>query len=195
MCTLNKRLLGGYWVDKLYCMGRVKDFFVFVLFPILMKTPFYFVRHRLLSGMGLIMGNKTSVMRNVVVFTPSNIIIGNNCVINSNSLLDGRGGKIVIGNNVDIARDVYIWTLEHNPNDDYHTAIGADVVIEDNVWIASRVTILPGIRIGNGAVVACGSVVTKDVPPMTIVGGVPAKYLKKRESLLKYKLDYRPPFR
>ena len=114
--------------------------------------------------------------------------------INSEVLLDGRGGKIIIGNNVDIAREVNIWTLEHDPNDDYHKTKGGDVIIEDYVWIASRATILPNVKIGRGAVIASGSIVTKDVPPMNIVAGIPAKIIGKRKSSLKYNLKYKPMF-
>lgn len=124
-----------------------------------------------------------------------NIILGNHCIINKNVLLDGRGGTLTLGDNVDIAQEVNIWTLSHDPNDDFHTTRGADVTIEDYVWIASRATILPGIRVGRGAVVAAGSVVTKDVPPRSIVAGVPAKVIGQRTSELSYTLNHRPWFR
>ena len=72
---------------------------------------------------------------------------------------------------------------------------GGDIIINDFVWIASRVTILPGVEIGKGAVIATGAVVTKNVKPMDIVGGVPAKTIGKRKSKLKYKINYKPKFR
>ena len=109
-------------------------------------------------------------------------------------MLDGRGGKIIIGNNVDIAQETNIWTLEHDVNSDTHGVIAANVIIEDYVWIASRATILPGVKIGRGAVIATGSIVTKDVPPMQIYGGVPAKQIGIRKSKLLYSLKYSPWF-
>ena len=125
----------------------------------------------------------------------NNIELGNNCFFNRNVSLDGRGGKLILGNNVDIAENVNIWTLQHDPHDDYHKLIGGNVIIEDHVWIASRVTILPGVKIGKGAVVACGAVVTKDVPSMAIVGGIPAKIIGERKSKLLYELtNYSPWF-
>jgi maltose O-acetyltransferase len=84
--------------------------------------------------------------------------------------------------------------LEHDVHSDTHADKGGDVIIGDHAWIASRVTILPGVRIGDGAVVASNSVVTKDVPSMAIVGGVPARVIGQRRSRLEYRLHFRPWF-
>jgi maltose O-acetyltransferase len=100
----------------------------------------------------------------------------------------------VIGNNVDIAQETNIWTLEHDIHDDYHRDKGGDVIIEDYVWIASRVTILPGVTIGRGAVIAANAVVTKDVPSMAVAGGVPARVIGERKSKLRYTNKYAPWF-
>jgi acetyltransferase-like isoleucine patch superfamily enzyme len=124
-----------------------------------------------------------------------NISLGDHSIINKKVLLDGRGGQLLIGSNVDIAQEVNIWTLSHDPHDDFHATCGASVTIEDYVWIASRATILPGVRIGTGAVVAAGSVVTSDVAPMAIVAGVPAKVIGLRTSCLQYTLNFKPWFR
>lgn len=92
---------------------------------------------------------------------------------------DGRD-TLAIGNHVDIASEVMIYNSEHDHNaSDFH-AISAPVVIEDYVFIGPRAIILPGVRIGKGAIVAAGAVVTKDVAPMTIVGGVPARPISTR---------------
>ena len=120
---------------------------------------------------------------------------GNESVINSFSLLDGRHEKIVIGSNVDIGRETAIFTLGHDPHNDEHIVKGASVLIEDFVWIAARATILPGVKIGKGAVVAAGSVVTKDVASMDIVGGNPALVIGKRGSNLNYNTKFFPYFR
>lgn len=169
---------------------------IFDLFlPIILSFPSYTIRHLCLKVLGMKIGSKSSILRNVTILKPANIIIRNNSVINSQVILDGRGGKVIIGNNVDIARNVYIWTLEHDPNDDYHMIKGGNVIIEDYVWIATRATILPNVKIGKGAVVASGAIVTKDIPEMAIVGGIPAKIIGYRKSKLKYKLYYRPLFK
>ncbi len=136
-----------------------------------------------------------SILRGVELRVPKNIFIAANSVVNQRVLLDGRGGEIRIGENVDIAQETNIWTLEHDVHSDYHSSAGKSVIIEDYVWIASRVTILPGVTLGRGAVVASGAVVTKDVAPMDIVAGVPAQKIGIRRSKLKYTLNYRPKFR
>ena len=122
------------------------------------------------------------------------ISIGKYCNINKRTVLDGRGG-ITIGDSVDIAQDVNIWTEQHDYNSADYKASSAPVVIEDYVWIATRATILPGVTIGRGAVVATGAVVTKNVPPLAIVAGVPAKVIGQRENNMNYKLGTRPWFK
>ena len=173
----------------------IHSYFNFIVLPFFLRIPSRTIRRAVLKKVLASYGKGSSFLRKVELLSPQNIEVGSHSVINSNTLLDGRGGKIVIGNNVDIARDVNIWTLEHDPNDDYHRTKGGDVIIEDFVWIASRVTILPNVHIGKGAVIASGAVVTRDVQPMSIVGGVPAKIIGVRSSKLLYELNYRPLFR
>jgi acetyltransferase-like isoleucine patch superfamily enzyme len=120
-------------------------------------------------------------------FDPWGVKIGNHSIIGDHAFLDGRRG-LTIGNNVNIASEVRIYTLEHDPESPTFAAKGGSVVIKDWVYVGSRVTILPGITIEEGAVVATGAVVTKDVEPWTIVGGVPAKFIKERPQV-KYVLD------
>ena len=146
----------------------------------------------------IIVGKNSFVSMNVKVLNlhpdKNQIKIGDNCIINPNVILDGRKGRIIIGNNVDISRDSYIYTAQHDPHDDFHGIKYADVIIHDHVWVASRATILPGVTLGKGCVIACGALVTKDVDEMCMVGGVPAKVIGMRRSGLKYTIDYHPPF-
>ena len=132
---------------------------------------------------------------NVELLAPGQISVGERSVINAHCILDGRGGELSIASDVDIATHSHIWTLQHDLHDNDHGTVGGPVTIEDHVWIASRATILPNVTIGRGAVVAAGAVVTNDVKPLDIVGGVPATVIGTRENSLSYKLDFRPRFR
>ena len=95
-----------------------------------------------------------------------------------------------IGNNVSIAGEVRMYTMQHDIDDpDFHE-VGAPVVIDDYAVIGTRVTLLPGVHIGKGAVVASGAVVTHDVEPYSVVGGVPAKHIRYRSKDLRYTLKF-----
>jgi acetyltransferase-like isoleucine patch superfamily enzyme len=120
-------------------------------------------------------------------FNLKGVHIGNNSIIGNDAFLDGRRG-LFIGNNVNIAGEVRIYTMEHDVNSPTFESTGSAVTIKDYVYIGTRVTILPGVNVGEGAVIASGAVVTKDVEPWTIVGGVPARYIKSRP-VMKYILN------
>ncbi len=175
--------------------NRLETLSNYIVYKWLMFFPSQRFRRSLIKRRVSSLGENTWFLMGLEIFNSENVYIGNNCAINGNVLLDGRGGKISIGNNVDIAQETNIWTLQHDPHDDNHSVKGGDIIINDFVWIASRVTILPGVEIGKGAVIATGAVVTKNVKPMDIVGGVPAKTIGKRKSKLKYKINYKPKFR
>lgn len=172
-------------------MNSLKEFFFGVyklVSSIVCWLPFRFIRQFFFKCCGMKIGKKNFISRNVEIRVPYHIQTGNNCVFNKRVLLDGRCGNIVIGNNVDIAQDVNIWTMEHDVNSSEHKGSYGDVYINDYAWIASRATILPGVTIGKGAVVASGAVVTRDIPDFEIWGGVPARFIKKRTEKLTYQL-------
>jgi acetyltransferase-like isoleucine patch superfamily enzyme len=102
------------------------------------------------------------------------VSIGANSRINRDCMVDVRGG-VTIGDNVSISPQVAISTAAHSAVDPGFRVEIRPVVIEDNVWVGMRATILGGVTLGRGSVVAAGAMVTKDVPPLTIVAGVPAK--------------------
>lgn len=156
-----------------------------------MWVPFHALRLFFLRCVLKNLGRHTAICRHVEIRSPYRVSIGNHCSINKYVLLDGRGKGIVIGNNVDIAQECNIWTLQHDYDSPVYATEGKLTVIEDYVWIASRCTILPGVRIGRGAVIAACSVVTKDVPPLSIVAGCPAKIIRKRQDNMKYQLGHR----
>lgn len=132
---------------------------------------------------------------------PAGVRIGHNTIIGNDALLDGRmknflrykkehGYPLTIGNNVSVAGEVRIYTMEHDIDSPDFAEVGAPVVIDDYAVIGTRVTILPGVHIGKGAVVASGAVVTKDVGEYEVVGGVPAKFIKTRNKNLTYTLKF-----
>jgi acetyltransferase-like isoleucine patch superfamily enzyme len=124
-------------------------------------------------------GSGSAIHMGTHFFDPHGISIGDDTIIGFRCFLDGRG-HLVIGNHVDIASEVMIYTSEHDIHaDDFH-AISAPIEIGDYVFIGPRAIILPGVKIGKGAVVAAGAVVTKDVPEYAVVGGVPAKIIGER---------------
>ena len=111
-----------------------------------------------------------------------NITIGKNVFINSGSCFQDQGG-IEIGDNVLIGQQVVMATLNHDllpKNRANMTA--APIKIGNDVWIGAHATILSGVTVGNGAVIAAGAVVTKDVPENAVVAGVPAKIIKQIEA-------------
>ena len=109
------------------------------------------------------------------------VTIGEDCFIQQCCTFFGRGG-ITIGNGVFIGPKVNLITINHDVNPDNRSATyGRPIVIEDKAWIGINSTILPGVRIGHGAIIGAQSVVTHDVPPMTIVAGNPARIIKKIE--------------
>lgn len=124
------------------------------------------------------------------IYYPWNISIGNHSVVNPSCILDGRAG-LAIGDNVSISEQSIILSLEHDPQSPDFANRGAMTVIEDYVWLGMRAMIMPGNSIGKGAVVAAGAVVTKNVEPYYIVGGVPARPIGKRSQDLKYMLNYK----
>lgn len=129
-------------------------------------------------------GYKGIVKVNGKTKVTNNTFLGNN--VNFNGMdIQGRG-KVIIGDNFHSGKECIIITDIHNydkgdciPYD--NTYIQKDVKIEDNVWIGSRVIILGGVRIGEGAIIQAGSVVVKSIPPYAIAGGHPAKVFNYRD--------------
>lgn len=130
--------------------------------------------------LGVKFGKKSFFFRRVEILEPRKIQIGNYVAVGWFSLLDGRGG-ITIGNNVNIASYAKLITGSHDINDKTFPGVFKPIIVKDNVSIFTGAMILGGVTIGEGAIVSAGAVVTKDVPPFAVVGGVPAKIIKYRE--------------
>ena len=107
-----------------------------------------------------------------------NITIGKNVFLNTSCHFQDQGG-ITIGDGTLIGHNVVLATLNHNEDlERRNETIPAPIVIGKNVWIGANATITPGVTIGDGAIIAAGAVVTKDVPSMTVAGGVPARSIR-----------------
>ncbi|MDB4318018.1 acyltransferase [bacterium] len=105
--------------------------------------------------------------------------IGENARIAADTII---GEKVIMGLEVLILSTVHSSSQSDIPLIKQGYEANRPVVIEDEAWIGGRVILLPGVKIGQGAIVAAGAVVNRDVLPMTVVGGVPAKLIKKRTS-------------
>jgi acetyltransferase-like isoleucine patch superfamily enzyme len=119
--------------------------------------------------------------------------LGRNSTINERCRLDNRG-CLSIGDNVSISAEVCILTADHDPRDPKFAGRTRPVTLQDYVFIGTRALILPGVTIGRGAVVGAGSVVTKNVAPLAIVAGSPAREIGKRNPDLNYQVNYQRLF-
>ena len=138
------------------------------------------IRISVLRLLGADVSDNVRIYSGFHIRDPFNISIAEGVSIGPNVVLDGRKG-IKIGKSTVIAYEAIIWTLSHDYNDLNFSCKGTSVIIGDYAWICSRAIIMPGINVGNGAVIASGAIVTKDVPPYAIVAGVPAKIIGWRK--------------
>lgn len=151
--------------------------------------PFFCIRNACLRLLGNKIGKQTFIHRNMKLTHANRLSIGDNCTVNYSCLLDTRYG-ISIGNNVMIGHNCRIYTLGHDIDDPMFKAKGGPVNIEDNAVLFTNILVMPNIIIHEGAIVFPGSVVTKDVGAFDIVGGNPAKFIRKRINNIDYKLVY-----
>lgn len=151
------------------------------------KSPFAY--HDNISSLNngkIIIGEKTSIRSYSCLYTyGGEIKLGNYCSINPFTIIYGHGG-VTIGNYVRIAAQAAIVSSNHNFNDVNKPIMeqrgtSKGIIIGNDVWIGIGAKILDGVSIGDGAVVAAGAVVTSDIPPLAVVGGVPAKIIKIRK--------------
>lgn len=132
-------------------------------------------------------GSNVSIMRNCSIHShDGKTKIGNNFSMNSNSCISaGDGGEIFIGNDVLVAQNVVLRAADHEFHDITKSIKeqghrGGRIVIEDHCWIGANAVITRDVTVGNHSIVGAGAVVTKDVAPFSVVGGVPAKFIKMR---------------
>ena len=138
------------------------------------------------------LGRNSSVQLGCRFINPRRIWLGDRNVVNFGCLFDGRKHWIKTGDDVSIGPEAAILSLGHDPQSKDFDDRGGDVAIGDRVWIGYRAIILPGVKIGDGAVVSAGAVVTRDIDPYTIVAGSPAKKIGDRNMELSYMLNFDP---
>lgn len=143
--------------------------------------PLHSLRKLFFQAGGVKIGKKSYIHMGARFYNPWNIAIGFGTIVGDHCVLDGRA-PLRIGNHVDIASEVMIYNSEHDVESTGFDPIEEPVEIADYVFIGPRAIILPGVKIGRGAVVGAGAVVTKDVGDFEIVGGVPAKVIGERKN-------------
>jgi maltose O-acetyltransferase len=179
-----KSALQRVWLDgRLYLANRVIAGFPSHI------VRLWFYRHVMKAEIG----RGSSIFMDAWLDTPGGLKIGEGSTINQRCRLDTRGG-LTIGNRVSISAEVCILTAAHDIRSRGFEGTVAGVHIGDHVFIGTRAMILPGVTLGQGAVVAAGAVVTGNVEPYTIVAGVPARKLGVRRSDLDYTAHYRRLF-
>ncbi|PIY72520.1 acyltransferase [Candidatus Roizmanbacteria bacterium CG_4_10_14_0_8_um_filter_33_9] len=158
-------------------------------------VPVHHIRRFFYRIAGMKIGKGSSLHMGIRMYNPNNITIGEDSIIGENCVLDGRN-ILSIGNHVDIASEVMIYNSEHDIKNSLFNPTVGKVIIEDFVFIGPRAIILSGVTIGKGAVIAAGAVITKNIPSLLIVGGVPAHEIGRREvKNLGYKLGRASWFR
>lgn len=192
-----KTIISGYKDRSIFSDSVVLGVFMFLVFT--MPTLFLFdyarntYRNFMLRHVYRMKLAKTAVIYGgFEIRSPWNIHIADGAIVGDESKLDGRNG-IFIGKNVNLSTGVWIWTEQHDINDPhfYSNETGGAVIVQDRVWISSRVTVLPKTKIYEGAVVAAGAVVTKNCEAYTIYGGIPAKKIGERSKKLFYEFTGR----
>lgn len=115
----------------------------------------------------------------VKVYAPWNLEVGHWTVLGPRVEIYNKA-KVRLGDNVIISQDAFICTASHDITSDRMDLVTKPITISSSAWVCAKTIVLPGVGIGEGAVVAAGAVVAKDVEPWTVVGGNPAKVIKKR---------------
>ena len=165
----------------------------YVVNDVMPHIPFGTVRKTFLKKLGLSIGSGSFIMKDVYFLSLPKISIGKHSHINKGCLLDGRG-SIAIGNSVSVSFGVKLLSGGHDLQSETFRGRFLPIRIDDYVWIGANATVLQNVHIGQGAVICAGAVVTKDVEPYSIVGGVPAKKIGERSHNIKYQCDGFMPF-
>jgi putative colanic acid biosynthesis acetyltransferase WcaF len=189
LTLLLRKLIPGHVKKRIRaCKQNLHDFHLLML-TFVGYIPSHRIRKFFYRVSGITIADSSSFHWQARFYSPHRLAVGQHCSLGNNGFYDARDG-IIIGNNVNIGAEVRIYTWQHDIDASDFAVVGGPVTIGDYVYIGSRVTILPGVSIGEGAVVATGAVVTKDVEEYTLVGGVPARFIRNRNRNLTYELGF-----
>lgn len=160
---------------------------------IINKLPSRHIRRLFYQILGAKFGKNCFPSRRVEILLPKGLELGEGVCVGWYSELDARGG-IRVGHDTNISSHVKLITGSHDINNPDYTADFLPIHIGHHCWIGTGAIVLQGVKIGDGAVIAAGAVVTKDVKPWTVVGGVPAKEIGMRNENVRYKTGKPPMF-
>jgi putative colanic acid biosynthesis acetyltransferase WcaF len=156
------------------------------------RIPTVGLRMRAYAALGVRFDDRASTMiaLGTQMWAGAGLSIGPRTGIGQHCYVDARGG-VRIDADVSLSREACLLTAAHDLEDPAFGAPTKPVHIEHHAWLGMRAMVLPGVRVGEGAVVAAGAVVTRDVEPYTVVAGVPAKPIGSRPSPMDYELRWR----
>jgi transferase hexapeptide repeat containing protein len=173
----------SYWI-----VSVLKSVLNLSIFKISAKLCAYYVINYIVGRNAAKIGKHTNIHPTVIIREGQNVEIGSHCYFNHNTILTGghSNGKLIIGNYVQTGPNVGFFVANHHYSDPnipikLQGYDEADIIVGDDVWIGANSIITSGVRIGKGAVIGAGSVVTKDIPPMAIAVGSPAKVINYRK--------------
>lgn len=168
-------------------------YYSIVLFSnvVINKIPSRHIRKWFYKLMGAKIDKGTVICRRADILYPKGLEIGENVAVGWFVHMDARAG-IKIDHNSNISSYTKFITGSHDIDDPMFLARFRPITIGHHVWIGTGAMVLQGVTIGNGAVVAAGAVVTKDIPPYEVWGGVPAKFIRKRNKDIKYEVKGAP---
>lgn len=180
--------------EKTFYKSMKRPFFIptkdYLCNYVINRIPIHDARMKAYRRLGITIGAGSTILMSTEMYHADEITIGDSTIINPHCYLDGRGG-LNIGSNVNISSHVLLVAGSHDiQNGEDFAGFAERIVIEDYVWLCTRSTILAGITVGRGAVVAAGAVVTKSVEPYTVVAGIPARKIGERNPNLNYSLSY-----
>jgi acetyltransferase-like isoleucine patch superfamily enzyme len=157
------------------------------------RIPTVGARLRAYAALGVSFDDRSSAMiaLGVRMWGGKNLSMGARATLNQECYIDARGG-VRIDSDASVSREVCVFTAEHNlEHPEFDTDV-APVRLGSHCWLGARAMVLPGVTVGEGAVVAAGAVVTRDVEPYTVVAGVPARKIRDRPGPMTYELAWRP---